>query len=201
MTSPPDADGWLSFGVHSGASYRPFLEAARDPERLAIAEVNPRMPRVDGLEEFGRNRVHVSEVDAWVEQSTDLVTLSADAASPEDVAIAERVLEHVAEGSTLQFGFGPLPNEIATRLAAGPLGSFGIHTEMIGDGVMRLHQAGKVTNDKGVYDGVSVATFAFGSSELYRWLDGNPAVRILPVSYTNDPGVIRRLRRPPLQER
>jgi len=31
VTTPPDADGWLSFGAHAGASYRAFLEAARDP--------------------------------------------------------------------------------------------------------------------------------------------------------------------------
>src|SRR5437016_10483715 len=60
-TSPPDADGWLSFGVTAGASFRPFVDAARDPERLALAEVNRRMPRVAGLPELGGNRVHVSE--------------------------------------------------------------------------------------------------------------------------------------------
>src|SRR6185436_13988639 len=47
VTSPPDADGWLSFGTHAGAAYRPFVDAALDPARLAIAEVNPHMPRVD----------------------------------------------------------------------------------------------------------------------------------------------------------
>jgi hypothetical protein len=30
VTSPPDRDGWLSFGVQAGANYRPFLDAARD---------------------------------------------------------------------------------------------------------------------------------------------------------------------------
>src|SRR5207245_7875952 len=64
-----------SFGVQAGASYRPFLQAARDPERLAIAEVNPRMPRIDGVPALGGNRVHLSEVDAWVEHETELVTL------------------------------------------------------------------------------------------------------------------------------
>jgi hypothetical protein len=34
--APPDADGFLSFGVHAGASFVPFLEAARDPGRVAI---------------------------------------------------------------------------------------------------------------------------------------------------------------------
>jgi acyl-CoA hydrolase len=194
VTSPPDADGWLSFGTHAGAAYRPFVDAARDPARLAIAEVNTRMPRVDGLPELGRNRVHVSEVDAWTTFETPLVELPASAASPEDVAIAEHVLGLIPSGATLQFGIGAVPDEIASRLAAGPLGDFGIHTEMISNGVQRLHQAGKVTNRKGLYDGVSAATFALGNAALYAWMDGNPDVRILPVSATNEPALLRKLR-------
>jgi Acetyl-CoA hydrolase len=62
---------------------------------------------------------------------------------------------------------------------------------MFTTGLMRLHQAGKVTNDaKGVFDGVSVATFALGSAELYRWLDTNAEVAFLPVDVVNDPTVI-----------
>jgi acyl-CoA hydrolase len=58
---------------------------------------------------------------------------------------------------------------------------------------MRLHQAGKVTNGaKGVFDGVSVTTFALGTAELYEWLDGNEAVAFLPVDVVNDPTVIAR---------
>ena len=52
---------------------------------------------------------------------------------------------------------------------------------MFTDGLMALHEAGKVTNRKGQFDGVSVATFAAGSTELYRWLDGNDEVAFLPV--------------------
>ena len=56
---------------------------------------------------------------------------------------------------------------------------------------MQLHRAGKVTNArKGQYDGVSVTTFAFGSTELYAWLDGNDAVAFLPVEIVNSPEVI-----------
>ncbi len=194
-TSPPDADGWLSFGLHAGASFRAFLEAADDPDRLAIAEVNSQMPRVLGLAELGDNRVHLSRIDAWVEHDSEPVALPAEESTAEDRAIAERVLALVEDGATLQFGIGAVPDEVARRLAAGPLGDFGIHSEMISDGVMLLHQAGKVTNRKGLYDGVSVATFALGRKELYRWLDGNPDVRILPVSAVNDPFLLRGLRR------
>jgi acyl-CoA hydrolase len=60
---------------------------------------------------------------------------------------------------------------------------------------MRLHEAGKVTNEKGIYDGVSVATFAGGSADLYAWLDGNEDVAFLPVELVNSPDVIARNRR------
>jgi acyl-CoA hydrolase len=195
VTTPPDDDGWLSFGVHAGATYRPFLEAARDPERLAIAEVNANMPRVAGVPELGGNRVHVSEVDTWVEHDEALVTIPDAEASPEDMAIARLVAERIPPDAILQFGIGAIPDEIGRRLAAGSHGGFGIHTEMISDGVMYLHEAGKVTNRKPLHPGHTVATFALGSERLYRWLDGNAAVRILPVSDVNDGSVLRQLPR------
>lgn len=194
LTSPPDADGWLSFGVSAAASYRPFLEAARDPGRLALVEVNRRMPRVAGLPELGGNRVHVSEVDGWIEHDEDLMALPPSEPSAEELAIARHVVPLIVDGSTVQFGIGAIPDEIARLVAAGPVGDLGVHTEMIGDGVMHLHQAGKVTNRKGLYDGVTVATFALGSAALYAWLDANPLVRMLPVAFVNDPALHRKLR-------
>jgi acyl-CoA hydrolase len=195
VTTPPDADGWMSFGTHAGATYRPFVQAARDPARLAIAEANPRMPRVRGLPEHGENRVHVSEVDAWTTHEAPLLELPDAPPTAEELAIADHVMPLVRDGATLQFGIGAVPTEIARRLAAGRSGDFGIHTEMISDGVMALHEAGKVTNRrKGLYDGVSVATFALGGGALYRWLDDNPVVRMLPVAATNDPAVLHGLR-------
>jgi acyl-CoA hydrolase len=193
VTSSPDADGWLSFGLQAGANYRPFLEAARDPARLAIAEVNPRMPRLAGMPELGGNRVHVSEVDVLVEHDTELVTLPRAEPSPEDLAIARLVAERIEPDAILQFGIGAIPDEIGRILADRPGGAYGIHTEMLSDGVMRLHRSGNVANRKPVYDGVTPATFALGSDDLYRWLDGNPLVRILPVTDVNGATVLERL--------
>ena len=62
---------------------------------------------------------------------------------------------------------------------------------MFTDGCMKLHRAGKISNArKGQYDGVSVTTFAFGSKDLYAWLDGNSEVAFLPVDIVNSPEVI-----------
>jgi acyl-CoA hydrolase len=59
---------------------------------------------------------------------------------------------------------------------------------MFTTGLMHLHRAGKVTNQKGgPWDGFSVTTFAAGTQDLYDWLDGNDEVRFLPVELVNSP--------------
>ena len=65
---------------------------------------------------------------------------------------------------------------------------------MFTTGLMHLHEAGKVTNRKGQFDGVSVATFAAGTERLYDWLDGNQDVAFLPVEVINSPELIGRNR-------
>lgn len=66
---------------------------------------------------------------------------------------------------------------------------------MFTTGLMRLHEAGKVTNRKGIHDGLSITTFAAGTRELYDWLDGREEVRFLPVDQVNSPAIISRNRK------
>ena len=192
--APMDSHGFLSFGLHAGASFNAFLAAARDPERVAVAEVVPDMPYVLGLGRYGGHRIHISEIDCVVESERSVFELPENPVTDEDRAIAQSVEHLIDNGATLQIGIGAIPNIVASLLAAGKKGDFGIHTEMFVDGIMQLHRAGKITNHKGVYDGFSVATFAAGSRELYKWMDHNPEVRMLPVAQVNDPAIIRRNR-------
>jgi acyl-CoA hydrolase len=193
--SPVDERGFFSFGLHSGAAFESFIAAARDPERVAIAEVVADMPHVYGLGRFGGNRVHVSEVDAVIESDRSVVVVPDFPPTEADRQIGAHVESLVPDGATLQFGIGAIPNIVAQLLANGAKGDFGIHSEMFIEGIMRLHQAGKVTNHKGIFDGFSIATFGAGSSELYRWMHRNPEVRMLPVMQVNDPALIRQNRR------
>src|SRR4029078_8615471 len=63
-------------------------------------------------------------------------------------------------------------------------------TEMIGDGILTLVESGAVTNRrKNHLPGKMVATFALGSSQLYRYMDHSPAVEMHPVDFTNDPAL------------
>ncbi len=191
VQAAPPRDGAINLALHYGATRPELLRAGRDPDRLLLVEVNPNLPRTASLPPEFDNTIPLDLVDALVETDAPPFALAEEPTDDVDAAIARHALTYVHDGSTLQTGIGAIPNVVATELASGPLGGFGIHSEMFTTGLMRLHQAGKVSNDaKGIFDGVSVTTFALGTAELYRWLDGNRAVAFLPVEAVNDPTVI-----------
>ena len=191
QAAPPDETGTVNLSLHVGATRPELLRAGRDPDRLLLVEVNPHLPRTGSLPPRYENTLPLEVVDVLVETSATPFALPDSPTDEVDQAIALHALAYVKEGSTLQTGIGAIPNVVANELAHGPLGGFGVHSEMFTSGLMRLHQAGKVSNDaKGVFDGVSVTTFALGTAELYEWLDGNGEVAFLPVEVVNDPTVI-----------
>lgn len=192
--APPDADGWCSLSLHAGATITELERAGADPDRLLVVEVSPRFPTTQGLGEH-RHRLHVDQIDVLIETDREPFVIGDAEPSDADRAIAAFVDDFVTVGSTLQTGIGGIPSTVASLLAAGDKGDFGIHSEMFTTGLMKLHQAGKVTNHKGVYDGVSVTTFAGGTRELYDWLDGNTDVRFLPVHLVNSPEMISKNRK------
>ena len=190
LAAPPDG-GTINLSLHLGATYEELLLAGRDPDRLLVVEVNPNLPRTCSLAPDFTNTLPLDIVDVVVEASGAPFTLPPPAPDEIDEAIAEVARSFITDGATLQIGIGAVPNIVATKLAEGPGGGYGIHSEMFTDGLMLLHQAGKVTNDaKRLFNGVSITTFALGSAELYAWLDGNADVAFVPVQVVNDPTVI-----------
>ncbi len=191
QAAPPDEGGNVSLALHLGGTRDELLRAGRDPDRVLMVEVNPHLPRTASLPPLYDNTIPLDAIDVLVESDNEPFALVDPPSDEVDAAIAAHALAYVREGSTLQTGIGAIPNIVAAELARGPLSGFGIHSEMFTTGLMQLHQAGKVTNDaKGIFDGVSVTTFALGVAELYRWLDGNEDVAFLPVETVNDPTVI-----------
>ncbi len=184
FASPPDAGGWCSLSLHAGASVDELHRAGANPERLLIVEVSPRMPRTRGHGDQ-RHALHVDEIDLLVESAREPIAVDDPPPTEVERAIAAHVTRFVPDGATLQTGIGAVPSTVAGLLADGPGGDYGVHSEMFTNGLMRLHRAGKVTNRKGQYDGVSVTTFGIGSRELYDWLDDNDEVVFLPVDLVN----------------
>jgi acyl-CoA hydrolase len=193
QAAPPDGAGRVNLSLHYGATRPELLRAGGDPDRLLIVEINPNLPRTRTLGPEFDNTIPVELIDILVEADGLPFALTEPPADDIDRAIAANALGFVSEGATLQTGIGTIPNIVAAELAAGPLSGFGIHSEMFTTGLMQLHLAGKVTNaNKGIFDGVSVTTFALGTAELYQWLDENDRVAFLDVEVVNDPTVISR---------
>ena len=176
MASPMDAEG--KFSLSLGADY---TMAAIERARAIVLEVNPNVPFA-----HGNCHVHVSRVSALVERNDPVFEAGLAMIGPVQQAIGQYVAELVDDGSTLQIGYGSIPDAVVAQLTGKR--ELGIHSEMIGDGILQLVECGAVTNRRKNYlPGRMVATFALGSARLYRFMHRNPAVEIHPADFTNDP--------------
>ena len=176
MASPMDAHGYFSLSL--GADY---TMAAVAKARAVLLEVNPNVPFA-----YGNCLVHVSQVTALVESSDPVLEVGLPTIGPVQAAIGKQVADLVEDGSTLQIGYGGIPDAVVMQLT--DKHDLGVHTEMIGDGIMTLVESGAVTNRRKNYlPGKMIATFALGSAKLYRFMDRNPMLEMHPVNFTNDP--------------
>jgi len=192
--APLDAQGRFSLALHAGATVGALERCGRDPDRVLIVETNPGLPHTLGLPPGHPHSLSADDVDFAIESDLPVPTLDDPEPSEAERAIAGYVRGFVREGTTLQTGIGAIPSTVAQLLAQEDGDGYGIHSEMFTTGLMHLHQAGKVTNRKGIYDGFSAVTFALGNAELHAWLADNEAVRFLPVELVNDPAIIARNR-------
>ena len=178
--SPMDQHGYFSFGVSNDYS----TKVGRAAKRL-IVEVNPKMPRVLG----GGSELHISEVDAIVENDVPLLELPLGKPTDDDEKIAETVASMVVNGACLQMGVGALPNVVCGKLKSHT--NLGIHSEVLCPGMVDLILSGVVNNrEKSTDQGKSVFTFAMGQKAMYDFIDNNPAAISQPVDYVNDPKII-----------
>jgi acyl-CoA hydrolase len=171
-----DADGWLALSL--GADY---TMAAVAKARAVVLEVNPHVPFA-----HGNCRIHISQVAALVESDEPVLEVGLPKIGPVQEAIGKYVAERIDDGSTLQIGYGGIPDAVVMQLTHKR--DLGIHTEMLGDGILTLIEAGAVNNSRKNYlPGKTIATFALGSRKLYQYMDRNPALEMHPVDFTNDP--------------
>ncbi len=179
--SPMDKAGFFSFGTAND-----FTSTAARHCRHLVVEVNELMPRV-----FGDSLLHISEVDAIVENTHPLLEMGLGEPKPEAETIGRIITEMVPDGATLQLGFGAIPNAVAAYLSDHK--DLGIHTELFVPGMVNLIEAGVVTGRKKTLHPLKhVFTVAQGDTRMYEFMDDNPSMESYPVSYTNDPAVIAR---------
>ena len=176
MASPMDEYGYFSLSL--GPDY---TMAAIAKARAVVLEVNPNVPFANGA-----CHIHISKVTALTESNDPLLEVGLPKIGPVQEAIGKYVADMIPNGATLQIGYGGIPDAVVMQLTHKH--DLGIHTEMIGDGIMTLVEAGVVNNSKkNVNNGKMLATFALGSNKLYRFMHRNPSLEMHPVDITNDP--------------
>ncbi len=176
LASPMDEHGY--FSVSLAADY---TMAAIAKARAVVLEVNPNVPFANG-----NCHVHISQVAALTESDEPILEVGLPKIGPVQEAIGKYVAEMIPDGATLQIGYGGIPDAVVMQLTE--KSDLGIHTEMVGDGIMTLVEAGVVNNRrKNYHPGKMLATFALGSKKLYQFMHRNPALEIHPVDFTNDP--------------
>jgi acyl-CoA hydrolase len=176
MASPMDEHGYFSLSL--GPDY---TMAAIAQARAVVLEVNPNVPFANG-----NCHIHISQVAALTESMDAIFEVGLPKIGPVQEAIGKYVADMIPDGATLQIGYGGIPDAVVMQLTHKH--DLGVHTEMVGDGIMTLVEAGAITNArKNFMPGKMVATFALGSKKLYQFLHRNQALEMHPVSLTNDP--------------
>ncbi|MES2016673.1 MAG: acetyl-CoA hydrolase/transferase C-terminal domain-containing protein [Pseudomonadota bacterium] len=178
IASPMNEQGY--FALSLGTDY---TMAAIGKARAVVLECNPNVPFA-----HGQCHVHVSQVSAIVESGEAVLEVGLPKIGPVQEAIGKYVADMIPDGATLQIGYGGIPDAVVMQLSAKR--NLGIHTEMLGDGILTLVECGAVNNSKKSFmPGKIVATFALGSRKLYQFMHHNPMLEMHPSNFTNDPYV------------
>ncbi|MCM1151374.1 MAG: 4-hydroxybutyrate CoA-transferase [Alistipes sp.] len=178
--SPPDAEGYCSFGVSADLAV-----SAAECAKTVIAQINPRMPY-----SYGDARIHISRLAAAVEVDEPLVEVPTAVPSEIESRIGRHIAELIPDGATLQIGVGGIPNAVLAALDNHK--HLGLHTEAMTDGVLPLLERGVIDNSqKKVLPGITVASLALGSRRLYDYMDYRKDLLMKDVAWTNDPFRIR----------
>ncbi|HNY66326.1 MAG TPA: GNAT family N-acetyltransferase [Deltaproteobacteria bacterium] len=179
--SPPDNNGYVSLGVSVD-----ITKTAAEVAGYVVAEVNPNMPRT-----LGDSFLHVSQIDAFVENDVPLLQFVQKAPSDIAKSIGEQLADLIENESTIQMGVGRIPNSVFPYLMKKR--DLGVHTETFTDGIIDLIEAGVITGrKKTLHPGKVVASFCMGTKDVYDYIHNNPLFEFHPCRYVNDPYVISR---------
>ena len=183
QVSPADADGNHSFGLISD-----YVQAAVAKARLVIAEVNPQVPYTHG------ELLPASRIDVAVHVDRAPAQVTAATVSATDKAIARHCAEFIGDGAVIQTGVGAVPDAILRLLHDRK--DLGVHSGMLGDGLVDLAEAGVLTNARKEIDtGVSINGALIGTKRLYDYAHRNAAVRMVRTDYTHNSAVLAQLSR------
>ena len=177
--APPDSDGYVSLGTNCD-----YIETTLSHCEVKIAQVNKNVPYT-----YGATRKHISEFDYFVEYDEELPIVPTPPITDVEMQIGKNCASLINDGDCIQLGIGGIPNAICEELRHKK--DLGLHSEMVGDGVVDLIKSGVINNSKKNFNkGKSILGFAFGTKKLFDFLNGNKDIEMTPMDYVNNPLII-----------
>ena len=163
QTTPPNNQGVCSIGP-LGMTADAVAHA-----HTIVAQFNSQLPFVDSP----GFTLPLERISAYIEHDEACYVFPKPVPTAEDRQIAQVLEPLIPDGSCIQLGIGSLPNAIGEALQTKR--HLGAYTEMLGDTYMELIQSGAMDNSvKSYLPGTTVAGFAYGTEELYRFTHDNP---------------------------
>lgn len=185
VISPPDKNGFCSFGT-----YLSHKMDYVDRARTVLAEVSTK--RDMNIRLAGDNRLHISQVDTFVEH----LPFTASEAKTKSQKFGEEIAAHISgligDGDTLELGPG-LASQLPSLHAFDDRNDLGIHSPIIWPGMLDLIRRGVVTGrNKNINNGkcVSSGFRKITDPEDLDYIDGNPIFEIRSSSYVNQIPII-----------
>ena len=160
-------EGRYSLGLSVGT----HVDVIRTAD-LVIAQVNAEVPYT-----FGAGELEPEDIDVLVPFDEGVIE-ARPAGAGDDIGrrIATRAAEFVADGSTIQFGLGALPDAILEELAGRK--GLRVHSGMVSEACVDLLEAGAV-------EGPMVTAELVSTPRLMEWVHRNPAVVTAPAAYSH----------------
>lgn len=173
--SPADANGNHSLGPNFDM-IDAILEG--NPNVKIIAEINPNVPFTTG-----ENIIHASKITASYASKAVLAGPPVVPFTNIEAHIGGELGKLIDNGSTLQIGIGNIFGGLPIGLETAAKKDITISTEMFGDSLKELMESGIATKAE--------TGFAYGSSDLYKWLHKNEKVKFVTTEYVNSPANIQ----------
>ena len=179
QVSPANADGNHSYGLIAD-----YVQQMVARARIVIAEINEQVPFT-----LGDATLPAARIDVAVHVSRAPVEVAAARVGDTDKAIARFAADYIGDGTVLQIGIGAVPDALLQLLT--DRRDLGIHSGMIGEGLVDLVEAGVITNAGKTRDkGVSITGALIGTRRLYDFAHRNAAIGLRSSAYTHADAIL-----------
>ncbi|HVN71976.1 MAG TPA: GNAT family N-acetyltransferase [Desulfomonilia bacterium] len=171
--SPADKKGFMSLGVTVD-----IVRSMIDHADIVVAQVNKHMPFT-----CGESLVHISEIDHIVEFDEPLVNSPAEDLDFETKEIGKNVASLVKDGSTIQIGFGRIPDAALKSMTDKK--NLSIHSEIITDTILDLVKSGAIPKGNMI-----TGSFCIGSEPMFDFVRQNEQIQMRPLTNVSNPQAI-----------